>query len=97
MGGAACTSQARIANIDNPHLETTSTLSCPRQPGQSSHCWGLGCEGGNRVRGYRRAERLLQALSELGESLQDPQLLQRCSERKVASHTLGRGGAVQGT
>lgn len=40
------------------------------------------------------AERLLQALSELGESLQDPQLLQLCSERKVASHTRDRGGGV---
>ncbi|CAI9165890.1 unnamed protein product [Rangifer tarandus platyrhynchus] len=41
-GGAACTSQAGIANVEDPHLQTTSTLSCPRQPGQnrSSHCWG---------------------------------------------------------
>ena len=43
-------------------------------------------------RGYRRAERLLQALSKLGESLQDPERLQLCSERKVASHTPGMGG-----
>lgn len=52
-GGAACTSQAGIANVDDPHLETTSTLSHQRQPGKnrSSHCWGVGCEGGNRVRG----------------------------------------------
>ena len=52
-GGATCTSQARIANVDNPHLETTSTLSFPRQPGQNlpSHFGEVGCEGGNRVRG----------------------------------------------
>ena len=37
-------------------------------------------------------ERLLQALSKLGESLQDPERLQLCSERKVASHTPGMGG-----